>query len=72
MLVKIWFWMISAVQILSLFLGLIAVLPLIVTALTGIQALSIGGTSILIVVAVVIELVKQIESQLTVREYEGF
>lgn len=56
----------------SVFLGIIAILPLIVTALTGIQALSIGGTSILIVVAVVIELVKQIESQLTVREYEGF
>jgi len=39
---------------------------------TGIQALAIGGTSLLIVVAVVIETVKQIEAQLTMREYEGY
>jgi preprotein translocase subunit SecY len=55
----------------ALFLGLIAILPLIVRAFTGMQSLAIGGTSLLIVVAVVIELVKQIESQLTMREYEG-
>ncbi|MDD4994977.1 MAG: preprotein translocase subunit SecY [Patescibacteria group bacterium] len=56
----------------SLFLGLIAVLPLLVKAATGSQIMVIGGTSILIVVSVVIETVKQIESQLTMREYEGF
>lgn len=56
----------------SLFLGLIAVLPLVVQGFTGIQALTIGGTSILIVVAVVIETIKQIESQLVMRDYEGF
>lgn len=56
----------------SLFLGSIAVLPLVVQGFTGIQALTIGGTSILIVVAVVIEIVKQIESQLMMRNYEGF
>ncbi|MDP2709233.1 MAG: preprotein translocase subunit SecY [bacterium] len=55
----------------ALFLGLIAVLPLILRYFTGIQALTIGGTSLLIVVSVVIETVKQIESQLTMREYEG-
>lgn len=55
----------------ALFLGLIAILPLIMKAFTGIQALAIGGTSLLIVVAVVIETVKQVESQLTMREYEG-
>ncbi len=55
----------------ALFLGIIAVLPLILKAFTGVQALAIGGTSLLIVVAVVIETVKQIESQLTMREYEG-
>ena len=55
----------------ALFLGSIAVLPLILRAFTGMQALAIGGTSLLIVVAVVIETVKQIESQLTMREYEG-
>jgi preprotein translocase subunit SecY len=55
----------------ALFLGLIALLPLIMRAVTGVQSLAIGGTSLLIVVAVVIETVKQIESQLTMREYEG-
>lgn len=56
----------------SLFLGSIAVLPLVVQGFTGIKALTIGGTSILIVVAVVIEIMKQIESQLMMRNYEGF
>jgi len=56
----------------SLFLGLIAVLPLIVKGFTGIQSLTIGGTSILIAVSVVIETIKQIESQLVMRDYEGF
>lgn len=55
----------------ALFLGIIAVLPLIMRAFTGMQSLAIGGTSLLIVVAVVIETVKQIEAQLTMREYEG-
>lgn len=55
----------------ALFLGLIAILPLILRYFTGIQSLAIGGTSLLIVVAVIIETVKQIESQLTMREYEG-
>lgn len=56
----------------ALFLGLIAILPLIMQYFTGMQSLAIGGTSLLIVVAVVIEIVKQIESQLTMREYEGY
>lgn len=56
----------------SIFLGTIAVLPLIVKGITGISALTIGGTSILIVVSVVIELVKQIEGQMVMRDYEGF
>jgi preprotein translocase subunit SecY len=55
----------------ALFLGIIAILPLIMKYFTGQQALAIGGTSLLIVVSVVIETVKQIESQLTMREYEG-
>ena len=55
----------------ALFLGVIAILPLILRYFTNIQALTIGGTSLLIVVSVVIETVKQIESQLTMREYEG-
>lgn len=55
----------------ALFLGLIAILPLIMQYFTGMQAFAIGGTSLLIVVSVVIETVKQIESQLTMREYDG-
>lgn len=56
----------------ALFLGAIAVLPLIVQALMGVSTLTIGGTALLIVVSVVLETMKQIESQLTMREYEGF
>jgi len=55
----------------SLFLGLIAVLPLIMKYFTGMQALAIGGTSLLIVVSVVIETVKQIEAQISMRDYDG-
>lgn len=55
----------------ALFLAIIAVLPLIMKYFTGMQSLALGGTSLLIVVAVVIETVKQVESQLTMREYEG-
>ncbi len=54
----------------ALFLAIIAVLPLIVKGFTHTNSLQIGGTSILIVVAVVIDMVKQIEAQLTMREYE--
>ncbi len=56
----------------ALFLGIIAVLPLVLRGFNpSAQFLTIGGTSLLIVVAVVIETVKQIEAQLTMREYEG-
>ncbi len=53
----------------ALFLGLIAVLPVIMMAVTGINSLSIGGTGLLIVVSVVIELIRQISSQISMREY---
>jgi preprotein translocase subunit SecY len=56
----------------ALFLGAIAVLPLIVQAALGVQTLTIGGTALLIVVSVAIETMRQIEAQLTAREYEGF
>ena len=56
----------------ALFLASIAILPLIMRYFTGMQSLAIGGTSLLIVVSVVIETVKQIESQLSMREYEGY
>lgn len=55
----------------ALFLGIIAVLPNITQLATGVQTLSLGGTSLLIVVSVALETMKQLESQLTMREYEG-
>jgi preprotein translocase subunit SecY len=55
----------------ALFLGIIAILPLIMRYFTGMQSLAIGGASLLIVVSVVVEIVKQIQSQLTMREYES-
>ncbi|MDZ7798073.1 MAG: preprotein translocase subunit SecY [Patescibacteria group bacterium] len=56
----------------ALFLGVIAVLPTILQSATNISTLTIGGTSLLIIVSVVIQTVKQIESQLVMRDYEGF
>lgn len=53
----------------AVFLGLIAVLPLIIRAITGITAFAIGGTALLIVVSVVLDLIKKIEAQLSMREY---
>lgn len=53
----------------ALSLGIIAVLPLVVKAATGITAVSIGGTALLIVVSVVIDLVKKIDAQASIREY---
>ena len=54
----------------ALFLGAIAVLPLAVQAGFGISALTIGGTSLLIVVSVVLETLKQIQAQVVMHEYE--
>ncbi len=55
----------------ALFLGIIAILPNITQFFTGVQSFRVGGTALLIVVAVALESMKQIESQLTIREYEG-
>ncbi len=54
----------------ALFLGLIAILPLAMQAFTGSQLLVVGGTSLLIVVSVVIEIVRQINAQLVMRNYD--
>ncbi|HLD28340.1 MAG TPA: preprotein translocase subunit SecY [Patescibacteria group bacterium] len=54
----------------ALFLGVIAVLPLITAQITNTQSLVVGGTSLLIVVSVVIETVNQINAQLAMRDYE--
>ena len=56
----------------AIFLGLIAVLPYIIQSFTNTKTLSLGGTGILIVVAVVIEMIKQVQSQMVMRDYEDF
>lgn len=58
----------------ALFLGLIAVMPFIVSGITSVQTFSflIGGTSLLIIVSVVLETIKQINSQLQMRDYDTF
>jgi preprotein translocase subunit SecY len=56
----------------ALFLGLIAILPTAVQSITGVTGFVVGGTSILIVVSVVLETIKSLEAQLIMRDYEGF
>jgi len=53
----------------AIFLGVVAMLPLLMRAATGITALAIGGTGLLIVVSVVLDLVKKIDAQVTMRQY---
>ncbi len=56
----------------AIFLGLIAVLPFVIEHLTNIQTLAIGGTSILIMVSVVLETMRQIRAQLLTRTYDNY
>ncbi len=53
----------------SVFLGIVAVLPLIVRSTTGITAFAVGGTSLLIVVSVVIDLARRVSAQVAMSEY---
>lgn len=53
----------------ALFLALVAVLPPVLNAITGISYLTIGGTGLLIVVSVVLDIVKKVDAQLSMREY---
>lgn len=53
----------------AVFLGLIAILPNVVRGVTGISSFAIGGTSILIVVSVALEIMKQVDAQLSMYEY---
>lgn len=55
----------------AIFLGLIAILPFVVTGFTGNSSLAIGGTSLLIVVSVILETRKQIDSQIITRDYDS-
>ena len=56
----------------ALFLSVIALVPLIYGAATQMGRLSMGGTSIIIIVGVALETVKQLESQMMMRHYKGF
>ena len=56
----------------ALFLGVIAVLPVVVGAVFNMRGLQIGGTSLLIMEGVALETVRQIESQMVMRHYKGF
>ncbi|MEN9881221.1 MAG: hypothetical protein RLZZ308_404 [Candidatus Parcubacteria bacterium] len=53
----------------AVFLGTVAVLPLVVQGVTGISAIAVGGTSLLIAVSVVLDVIKKIDAQLSMREY---
>ena len=53
----------------ALFLGIIAVLPIAMQSVTGIQSLTLGGTALLIVVSVVLDLARRIDAQISIREY---
>lgn len=56
----------------AVFLGIVAILPAIMSTITGITSLVIGGTGILIVVSVILETFKTIEAQLVMRSYDKF
>lgn len=56
----------------AFFLGIVAIMPVIIGAVFNIPSLQIGGTSLLIMEGVALETVRQIESQMTMRHYKGF
>lgn len=56
----------------ALFLGVVAVLPFFVQTATSVTALTLSSTALLIVVGVVLDTMKQLESQLLMRNYQGF
>ena len=56
----------------AVYLGIVAILPLILARIIGNNSLSIGGTSVIIVVGVALETVQALESQMLMRQYKGF
>ena len=56
----------------ALFLGLVSILPFVFTRVTGVEALTLGSTSLLIIVSVALDFMRQLEAQLLMRNYEGF
>ena len=56
----------------ALFLSVVAIMPFIARLITGVQFASLSSTGLIIVVGVALDTMKQIESQLIMRHYEGF
>jgi preprotein translocase subunit SecY len=56
----------------SLYLSVIAILPIVTGNLVGVSTLAVGGTSVIIVVSVALETVKALEAQMLMRHYKGF
>lgn len=53
----------------GVFLGIVATLPIVMQGLTGVQNLALGGTGLLIVVSVILDLARRIDAQISIREY---
>jgi preprotein translocase subunit SecY len=53
----------------ALFLATIAVVPFIVQGITGISSILVGGTALLIAVTVLLDLIRKIDAQISLREY---
>jgi preprotein translocase subunit SecY len=56
----------------SLYLGVVAILPIIISNISGYSSLAIGGTSVIIVVGVALETMRALEAQMMMRNYKGF
>ncbi|MDA1096742.1 MAG: SecY family transport protein, partial [Chloroflexi bacterium] len=56
----------------AIFLGAVAVVPFFISVLTGVDSLQISSTALLIIVSVVLDTMRQLQSQLLMRQYEGF
>ena len=56
----------------AIYLGVVAILPLIIGKIVKVSSLGIGGTSVIIVVGVALETVQALESQMLMRQYKGF
>ena len=56
----------------SLFLAFVAIVPLLFSKISGMSGLMLGGTSVIILVGVALETMRQLESQLMMRHYKGF
>lgn len=56
----------------ALFLAVVAILPIGVAAVTGITGVSLGGTTVIIVVGVALDTARQLDSEMMMRHYKGF